>query len=187
VTDTSDDSRSPQTGKFQKGHSGNPKGRPRKPAVSDTRSAFEIIIKKRVTITEGDVERELSVEEALQHRTFQNALEGDRAAQRVVLKWIIKRENAIGRTGQLFLPPRTVKFRERQPRNADDAMWLLGIVGPNTSKEYYAGLLLEPWAVQAALARRRGGKSLTPQEVEEIKRDTRADETLRWPRRIEKR
>jgi hypothetical protein len=112
----------------------------------------------------------------------------DRAAQRVVLKWIIKREKAIGRTGQLFLPPITEKFREPQPRNADDAMWLLGILGPNTSKEYYQGaLLLEPWAVQAALDRRRGGKALTPKEVDEIKRSTRADETLRWPRRIETR
>ena len=64
-------------------------------------------------------------------------------------------------------------------------MLILGIAdhdpdrqGP-TSK---AQLLLEPWAVQAALSRRRGGERLTDKEVAEIKRCTRDAGSLRWPR-----
>jgi hypothetical protein len=71
------------------------------------------------------------------------------------------------------------------PRNADAAMCLLGIAAPNKSREEYDpdAILLEPWAVQAALRRRRGGKALTTENIDDIKRCTRAPETLRWPRR----
>ena len=43
-------------------------------------------------------------------------------------------------------------------------------------------LLLEPWAVQLAISRRRGGTMLTSWNVSEIKRCTRDAETLKWPR-----
>src|SRR5262249_32273946 len=69
-----------------------------------TRSAFEIVFEKRLTITQGGVDRELSVQEALQLRTYQNALAGNRMAQREVLKMIAKREKAIG-SGHRTLPP----------------------------------------------------------------------------------
>jgi Family of unknown function (DUF5681) len=88
VSDTSERSRSPRTGRFQKGHSGNPNGRPRKQRVlpEAPRSAFEIVLEKRVTVTRAGIDQELSVEEALQLRTYQDALAGNRAARREVLK-----------------------------------------------------------------------------------------------------
>jgi hypothetical protein len=71
------------------------------------------------------------------------------------------------------------------PRNADAAMCLLGIAAPNKSREEYdpGAVLLEPWAVQAALRRRRGSKALSMRDVGDINRCTRSPETLRWPRR----
>ena len=178
-------SRCPRTGQFQKGQSGNPNGRPRKPVVPPdaSRSAFEIVSEKRVTITEGGRERELSVEAALQLRTYQDALSGKRAARREIVKWIAEREKARALTGQTKLPLVKSWF-EGEPRNADAAMCLLGIAAPDPSREEHnpGALLLEPWAVQAALARRRGGKALTPKEVGQIQRCTRATKTLRWPR-----
>jgi hypothetical protein len=41
-------------------------------------------------------------------------------------------------------------------------------------------LLLQPWAVQAALSR-PGRRRLSANDVSEIKRCTRDAETLRWP------
>ena len=182
-------SRSPRTGRFQKGHSGNPKGRPRKQcALPDaTRSAFEIVLEKRVTVTQAGIDQELSVEEALQLRTYQDALAGNRAARREVLKMIAKREKAMAERG-LRTPrpmPSVPMKMSPDPRNADDAMCLLGIAAPDKSREEddSDAILIEPWAVQVALRRRRGGKSLTREDVSDIQRCTRAPETLRWPRR----
>ena len=189
MSGTSNGSRSPRTGQFQKGRSGNPKGRPRKQTVlpDAAPSAFEIVFDKRVTVSQGGVDRELLVEEALQLRTYQDALAGDRAAQRTVLKMIAKREKAMVDSGQRIqrkMPSITRKIEPTEPRNADAAMCLLGIAAPDTSDTYHAdALLLEPWAVQAALSRRRGSEPLTTLDVGDIKRRTRAPETLRWPRR----
>ena len=149
--------------RFERGH------RPRKqiPLPEAARSALEIVVDKRVSVTQGSVDRELSVEEALQLRTYQDALAGNRPAQRVILKMIIKREKAIADLGQL--PSCTFKMEPTEPRNADAAMCLLGIAAPDPSREEHnpAAILLEPWAVQAALGRRRGSKALTPQDVDE--------------------
>ena len=187
MSDTSERSRSSRTGRWQKGHSGNPKGRPRKQSAlpEATRSAFEIVSEKRVTVTQGGVDRESSVEEALQLRTYQDAWAGNRAAQRTILKMIAKREKAIADSGQRITPSATIKFEPAVPRNADAAMCLLGIAAPDKSREGHhpSALLLEPWAVQAALSRRRGSKALTTRDIREIERCTRTPGTLRWPRR----
>jgi hypothetical protein len=74
------------------------------------------------------------------------------------------------------------------PDNADSALLLLGVAAANPKRagaEYEGrrmSLLLEPWAVQAALHRRRGGKRLTRKERDDIRRCTRDADVLRWPR-----
>ncbi len=62
--------------KFVKGQSGNPHGRPRKrrPNVS----AFDILFDKRLTVTENGIERELTVDEALQLKSYEAALKAAR-------------------------------------------------------------------------------------------------------------
>jgi hypothetical protein len=189
VSDTSERSRAPRTGQFRKGHSGNPKGRPRKPSAPPDaiRSAFEIVLEKCVTVTRAGIDQELSVKEALQLRTYQDALGENRAAWREVLKMIAKREKTMADRGlgtQRTMPSVTSKMSP-DPRNADAAMCLLGIAAPDKSREEYdpGAVLLEPWAVQAALRRRRGSKALSMEDVSDIKRCSRAPETLRWPRR----
>ena len=75
---------------------------------------------------------------------------------------------------------------EPDPTNADEALLILGIAARNPDRQQFESkrewLLLEPWAVQAALSRRRGGSKLTEEEIEDIRRCTRDAATLRWPR-----
>src|SRR5262249_17872343 len=170
--------RPPEAGRFPKGTSGNPKGRPKSRRVSSV-SAFDIIIDRTLTVTQGGKPREVTVEEALQHRTYQEAINGNRAAQREVLKMIAKREKWLAARR----PCPGIKFlmEPTDPDNANEALLLLRIAEPDTRWHYLSDhLLLQPWAVQAALSR-PGRRRLSDEDVSEIKRCTRDAETLRWP------
>ena len=178
----------PNSGRFQKGQSGNLKGRPRKVQVRDA-SAFDIVIAKKLTIAHNGVSRELTAEEALQHRTYQDAIAGSRRAQKQVLKMIIKREKARAATLNGPRPQVTYRIEPEDPDNADAALKILGIASRNedvsegnNDREW---LHLETWAVQAALARRRGAVPLNEREIQGITRCTRGAEKLRWPRKRE--
>src|SRR5262245_27633710 len=83
--------RPPESGRFPKGTSGNPKGRPKSRRASAV-SAFDIIMDRTLTITQGGKPREVTIEEALQHRTYEQAINGNRAAQREMLKMIAKHD-----------------------------------------------------------------------------------------------
>ena len=176
----------PASSQFRKGQSGNPKGRPRS-ARATAGSAFDIVIDKTLTVTQGGVPREVTVEEALQHRTYQDAIAGNRSARREILKMIAAREKYLA--AQQPPQPRKIErwIEPHDPENAEAAMLLLGIAVLTRAGRLQADVgppvQLEPWAVQAALSRRRGGRGLTEREVSEIKRCTRAADTLRWPRR----
>ncbi len=175
----------PRAGRFVRGRSGNPKGRPRLSREA-TGSAFDIVIDKTLTVIQDGRAREVTVEEALQHRTYQDAVAGNRSARREVLKMIEKRERYLA--ARMSRPKLQVdrRIEPHDPDNADAAMLILGIAGHDPGKQPPdypdTHLLLEPWAVQAALRRRSGGRRLTDKEVAEIKRSTRNADTLRWPR-----
>jgi Family of unknown function (DUF5681) len=174
----------PNPGWFPKGRSGNPQGRPRGSRVT-TGSAFEVLVDKTLTVADRGGTREITLEEALQQRTYQDALAGKRMAMREVLKWIRKREAWLAKHASKAHKAMPLRISP-DPDNANAALVLLGIAAPNPAREDWgadrAQLLLEPWAVQAALRRRRGGQRLTEQEVNEVRRSTRDADTLRWPR-----
>jgi hypothetical protein len=148
----------PAATRFRKGHSGNPKGRPRK-SRTDAVSAFDIVIDRTLTLTHDGKLREVTLEEALQHRTYREALSGNRSARREVLRMIAKREQWLAKKQP---QQRSIKrlIEPSDPTNAHAALLLLGIAERDTRwndpKEPYERLLLQPWAAQAALSRRRG-------------------------------
>ena len=177
--------RRPKSTGFRKRVSGNPAGRPRKERPAGSTSAFDVVIDKTLTIEQDGKSREVTIEEALWYKTYQNAIAGDRSAQREVLKMIKKREKYLAAErkprasgGSFVIEP--------DPTNADKALLILGIAARNPDRQQFESkrewLLLEPWAVQAALSRRRGGSKLTEEEIEVIRRCTRDAATLRWPR-----
>jgi hypothetical protein len=107
-------------------------------------------------------------------------------AGREVLKWIMKRDAWFAKNAPKASPPAITRQISPDPDNADAALLLLGIAAPNPARAEFgedrAQLLLEPWATQAALHRRRGGQRLTDRERDEIRRCTRDPDCLRWPR-----
>lgn len=168
--------------RFRKGQSGNPAGRPkqRRPHVS----AFDIIFDKTLSITQGGVAQELTIDEALQLQTYQAALKGSKMAIRQVLKMIEKREHALAK---LHPPPRsTGKIEvEADSSNADEAMRILGIaslVPTGTGGYWDKNLRLATWATQGGISR-PGRRQLSDRDIESIKLATVDAERLRWPRR----
>ena len=171
------------SGRFIKGQSGNPAGRPkqRRPNVS----AFDIIFDKVLTVTQNGIERELTVDEALQLQTYQAALKGSKMAVRAVLKMIEKREVALAAVARKSeAAARNTLQHTYDSDSADEAMQLLGIA--STFSDGSGGwadgrLKLETWATQAALSR-PGRRPLTDYNIRDIKLLTLAPEKLRWPR-----
>jgi len=156
---------------FAKGRSGNPKGRPRRP-TREAASAFEVVLHRTLEVIQNGKARALNVEEALQWRTYQAAIAGDRSARRAVLRMIAVREKAIS-AKQKRRKNSEVIFETADPDNADEALLVLGIatVDPRWPAEQRR-LLLEPWAVEAALGRSREMQP-EPSEMDMIRRSTR--------------
>ncbi|QIK78866.1 hypothetical protein G7077_08130 [Sphingomonas piscis] len=171
------------SGRFQKGQSGNPAGRPkaRRPHIS----AFDVIIDKTLTVTQNGVERELTIDEALQLQTYQAALKGSKMAVRHVLKMIEAREVALAKAAPA---PRSkpIKFQwENDARNADEAMLLLGITvrDPSWTQpcQYGVRMKMANWAVQAGLSR-PGRRKLSQNQIDSVKWSAFEPDKLRWPR-----
>ena len=135
-------------------------------------------------MTQGGRQREVTVDEALQHKTYQDAIAGSRIARREVLKMIAKREQALA-ARQPRATPRGLQMEREDPANAEGALLILGIAEHDPRWAQVEGddrrLLLEPWAVQAALSR-RARKPLGEREVADVERCTRDPETLVWPK-----
>ena len=176
----------PVSTRFRKGQSGNPRGRPRKQHKIQS-SAFDVVIDRTLTIVQGGRSREVTVDEALQHKTYQDAIAGNRAARREVLKMIAKREKAITKRAPRPKPLEVLTETE-DPTNADEALLILGIACRDLRLSDHPAereqLLLEPWAVEAALSR-RAARRMNRQEIEDAQRCTRDAETLRWPDAVE--
>lgn len=170
-------------GRFEKGQSGNPAGRPkaRRPNIS----AFDIIFDKTLMVTQGGIERELTVDEALQIQTYQAALKGSKMAVRAVLKMIEKREIALSKVNPGT--PGVARMEvEHCNNNADAALRLLDIAVdghvPPGGGEGARTLKLANWAAQFAISR-PGRRGFSDEDLDSIKRYTLDPEKLRWPRK----
>lgn len=169
-------------GRFVKGQSGNPNGRPKKrrPNVS----AFDIIFEKRLTVTQGGVERELTVDEALQFQTYQAALKGSKLAIRSVLKMIEKREVALRKLAPEPERRRSPMRLSYDTDSADEAMRLLNIICHNPQCPDGKGPrpeVVETWAAQAGISR-PGRRRLDQRKRDQLKLFVKDADKLRWPR-----
>jgi hypothetical protein len=74
----------PKRTQFKKGHSGNPKGRPR--TQPDLYSELTKVLREKVTITVDGQQEKVTVQQALLRRLRDQALRGEFWAQRLALK-----------------------------------------------------------------------------------------------------
>jgi Family of unknown function (DUF5681) len=84
--------RPPKEYRFQRGRSGNPKGRKRKPPslIPDLKRLFEQALSEKVTVKQGDKQRSLTMAEAGIKQLVAQYAKGDRHARRDVFHYAEK-------------------------------------------------------------------------------------------------
>lgn len=163
----------PRATRFRKGQSGNPKGRPR-----GTRNEipYDSVLGQMVTVREDGRERRITAAEAFILQLTQKGLAGDSAAARASLAAI---ETA------------RAKRSERQGQDAirivivvwaiEGILQTLGIaVKKFPMDEKRVRWEINPWAVEAALAR-LGARHLTEAQQREVWDCTRTPHKVTWP------
>jgi hypothetical protein len=112
----------PNPGWFPMGRSGNLKGRPRSSCVP-TGSAFELLVEKTLTVADSGGTRDITVEEALQQRTYKDAWRGSagpcarRAESRI---WVATASPWLGALCELA-PDRFKDFWRKACRDMNNA------------------------------------------------------------------
>ena len=168
----------PLENRFNKGRSGNPAGRPKAADRHAKTSAFDVILGKTLTVERDGQPREITLDEALQHKMLQDALAGSRLARREVMKMIMRRESALASGAPLPAAP-TLRIEPHDPDNANQALMLLDIAAADPDYSH-PRLKLQAWAVQAALSRRRRPR-LSRQDLANAKMRTLNPEQVKWP------
>ncbi len=162
--------------KFQKGISGNPKGRPKK--QRDMGTVYDVILDQHVTGTIEGRSEELTTEEAIEQRLLKDAFAGKAMAMRKVLKMIEKWQAALSipKTRKRPVLPDIERFSSA---SANEALSILGIASPHTEMGEVRWNISN-WAVQAALSR-PGRRKLSAAQRRDIELFTSDAELLRWP------
>jgi hypothetical protein len=167
--------RPPASSRFPKGRSGNPRGRPR---GRHKEPPYEAVLGQMVTIREDGVERRVTAAEAFLLQITKKGLEGDGAAARAAMPAI---EEA--RACRLAREPNeqiTIVRVIVRPGSVNSALEPLRLGRKLDRYRDTARMALEPWLVEAALAR-LGDRRLTMEEQGTVVRVTRTPTKVRWP------
>lgn len=165
----------PQHSRFKKGRSGNPRGRPR---GSRREVPYDTVLGQTVTIREEGRERRVTAAEAFLLHITRKGLAGDNAAARASLGAI---EAARAKRGE----PAAAEIRLIRligvGFGVSTVLDSLGLGKKLFSRdEARVRWLLQPWIVQAALAR-LGSRRLSIEEQREVWSTTRTPEKVSWP------
>lgn len=164
----------PATTRFRKGSSGNPRGRPKN---RHRGIPHDTVLGQMVTVREDGRERRVTAAEAFLMQLTRKGLAGDSAAARASLEAIEKarawRHQEVPGISTLVL--------SIVGDGIDTILEPLGIARRlHPTEEVKARWQLQPWVVEAALAR-LGARRFTEEEQSEIWFNTRTPNKVRWP------
>jgi Family of unknown function (DUF5681) len=165
--------RPPRKTRYAKGQSGYPAGRPR---GRHREAPYEAVLGRMVTIREDGVERHVKADEAFLLKHTQRALEGDGAATRTTLAVI---EYAKERLSTVHGFIRTITRVIVHPGSVTYALIPLRMARKLDPYRETARMVLEPWLVEAALARLP--QRLSPADQRTIVKATRTPHKVKWP------
>src|SRR6202046_4992837 len=164
----------PRNTRFTKGQSGNPAGRPR---GRHREAPYEAVLGQMVKIREGGAERQVTAAEAFLLQLTKRALEGDDTAARASFAVI---EKARKRPG-ISQPQVSVIIRSiLAPGSVTSALEPLRMARKLDPYRETARMALEPWLVEAALARL--AQPLSPADQRVVVKATRTPHKVRWPK-----
>lgn len=160
--------------RFQKGKSGNPKGRPRN---RRREIPYDHVLGQMVTIREQGKERRVTAAEAFILYLTKRGLEGDRAAARASLAAL---ELARSKRADTQSEIQTFIWKSVNPGSVGcilDALHMAVKVNRYSDSARY---MLKPWLVQMAVDR-LGDRRLSSDEQKVVVDATRNPELVKWP------
>ncbi len=163
--------RPPRTPRYKKGQSGNLAGRPR---GRRREAPYEAVLGRMVTVREGGVERRVTQAEAFWMYLAKRGLEGNGPANRATLAmYEMKRHST--HAGRTIVIVRKLLA----PGSVTSALEPLRMAKKLDPYRETARMALEPWLIEAALARL--SEKLSPADQRTIVKAARTPHKVRWP------
>jgi Family of unknown function (DUF5681) len=165
--------RPPLTTQFKPGQSGNPKGRPR-----GTRRTppVNFVLNRMVTISENGISRQVTAADALLLKIISKGLDGDGVMAREALTALEART----RPNQPIIVRTFLICKYDDPGDVGRALRNLRAATLLDPYRKTARLTLEPWIVEAALARLADAQ-LTVVQQEIVFEAVRTPQKVQWP------